>query len=287
MRSSFAIAPLALGLVVLSACSVSTTGNSITFKTQPEFLDNSQPAKTTTKAWAGEEIVIKNSGVNPMVGTGGLTINVDPSATTISAKADFVARADEEAEAKLSIADAIKTFSIEESSGRIAINCGNGGAHGSSSAAASGCKRITITIPAGSETQPHKLTLSTGMGDIKFSGAPTVANLLVDDNGTGGEVDVGAIPVKGARIVVTGEDNVTVRLPADFAADNVVLSYGIDTSATDEQNRARVITTDFPGMETNKPYGQVGTGAAELNVQTKGKTATPPSLAETVTIRKL
>lgn len=287
MRSSFLFVSGVLGLVALStACSVSTTDNSITFKTQPEFVDPNQPAKESSKDWAGEEIVIKNAGVNPMLGTGGVTVNFDATATKITAKADFVGRADTEADAKLSIADAIATFKIDEASGRVTIECGNGGKHGSSSAAASGCKRITITLPAGSETKAHKLTVSTGMGDIKFSGAPTVSSLLVDNNGVGGVVDVSAIPVKGANIVVTGEDDVVVRVPANFSADSVVLTVALDTLATNEENLARIITTDFPGMETNKPYGTVGTGAAVLNVQTKGDNA-GGSLADTVTIAKL
>lgn len=282
MRSSFVSGVVSLVAVALAGCSVSTTGNSITFKTQPEFVDRGQAPKTSAKAWNGEKIVIKNNGVNPMVGSGGLTINFDAQATNITAKADFVARADAEPEAKLSIADAIATFGIDEADGSFTVRCGNGGAHGSSSAAASGCKRITITLPAGSAQKPLDLQISTGMGDITFAGtAPVVSRLLVDDNGTGGVVDVSANPVKGASIIVTGEDDVTVRLPADFAADRVVFTFPVDSTSTVDENAARVVTSDFPGMKNGEAFGTQGTGAAELNVQTKG-----PFKDDTITVRR-
>ncbi len=284
MRSSFAIAPLAVVAVAalaVSACSVSTTGNSITFKTQPEFVDPNVPAKTASKAWDGEEIEINNSGVNPLTGTGGITVVFDPAATTISAKADIVARADAEPEAKLSMQDALATFQISEGAGKTTISCGNGGQHGSSSRAASGCKRLTVTIPAGSEAKPHRLRVGLGNGDIKFSGAPFVSSLIVDNNGLG-EVDVSANPTMGSTITVTGEDVVIVRVPATFSADEVILTINVDSNSTTEQNRARIITTDFPGMESNKPYGTPGAGARSLNVQTKG-----PFTSDTLTIARL
>jgi hypothetical protein len=270
MRSSFVSGALVATAALAAVTALTATACSITAKTQPEFVDPGQAPKTSSKTWDGEEIVVNNAGVNPMLGTGGVTITFDENATTITAKADFVARADTEAEAKLSIADAIATFRIEESAGRTSILCGNGGAHGSSSAAASGCKRITITLPAGSAQKPLKLTVGTGMGDIRFTGAPVVSSLLVDNNGTGGEVDVAANPVKGARIVVTGEDNVTVRLPRAFAADKVVFTFPVDSSATVDENAARVNVADFPGMKNGEAFGTVGSGASELNVQTKG-----------------
>lgn len=281
MRSSFAFVLGALGLAALSGCSVSTTDNSITFKTQPEYVDSTQPAKSSSKAWAGEPIQINSDGIQVAGGTSGITVVVDPSATNVKVQADFVARADTEAEGKLSIADAIQTFSLDESNGQITINCKHGASHGSSSAANSGCKRMTVTIPAGSASQPHKLTVGLGNGDIKFSGAPTVANLLVDNNGSG-DVDVSAVAAKGSKIVVTGEFSVIVRLNADFAADNVVLTVPPDSLSTEAENAARLVTSDFPGMKSGSPYGTQGTGAQELNVQTKSSLS-----SSTLTIKKL
>lgn len=289
MRSSTVALLGVFGVLAISGCSISTTpdGNGIIIKSKPEYVDNSQPAKTSVKDWNGEEITINNDGVNPLTGDGGIEITADPAATKITVRAQFAARADNEPDAQSSIRDAIGTLVIGEDSGKFAIACGHGQAHGTSDRAASGCKKLFVTIPAGSDAKPLKLTVGNGMGNIVFKSAVTVSALNVDNNGVGGTVDVKVIPVKGARIAVTGEDDVVVALPSNFAADLVKLAAQPDRLATDAENAARIVTTDFPGMKAGEAYGTVGTGAAELAVETKGDTATPVSLAETITIRKL
>lgn len=262
-------AVLALAAFTGVGCSVSTIENGIQFKTVPEYVDSKQPAKTSTKAWMGEEIEIKNNGVNPLTGTGGIQITVDPAATNISVSAIFAGRADTEAEAQQSIADAIATLQIVEEASKFIISCGNGATHGTSKAASSGCKLLKVTIPSGSATTPLTLKVGSGSGDVSFSAPVVVSDLVVDNNGLG-TTDVKATPVKGARIIVTGEDAVSVALPSDFAADQVVLNVEPGAGDTDEQTAARIVTTDFPGMASGKAYGTAGTGAAELNVQTKG-----------------
>lgn len=262
MRISFGFLGL-VGVCALSACSVSTTDNSITFKTKPEFVDVSQPAKEATKDWAGEAVSIKNDGVNPLVGQGGVVVQFDANAKRISVKADFAARADVEADARESIKDAIATLRIDESSG-FSISCGHGGKHGTSDVANSGCKRLVVTLPTGSAATPMKLTVGNGIGDIKFQGtAPTIGSLKVDNNGVG-DVDVSMVPVKDAEITVVGENSVRVGLPPDFSAASVVLDAG-------NGGEKRIITTDFPGMESGKAFGTAGANTVKsLNVQTKG-----------------
>lgn len=282
MRSLSLVPVAALLFANLAACDVSTTANSITFKTKPEFVDSTQPGKTSVADWNGEPIEIANAGVNPLLGEGGVRVNVDPSATKISVSAVFAARANEEAEAQESIRDAIATLAIDEAGGRFKVSCGSGGKHGSSDAAASGCKLLNVTIPAGSADKPLDLRIGNGMGDLKLSGAVTASNLVIDNNGTGGDVDVKVIPVKGASVVVTGEAAVTVAVPADFSAESVVLTVDEDDPA---EIAARIDTSAFDGMETNKPYPTTGAtenAAALLNVQSKGFAS-----SHTVTIKKL
>ena len=275
MRTSFGLFGI-VGLVALSACSVSTTDNSITFKTKPEFVDVSQPAQTAMTDWNGEDISIKNDGVNPLVGAGGIVVNFDSSATKISVKADFAARADVEADARESIKDAIGTLKITESNG-FTINCGHGGKHGSSDVANSGCKRMVVTLPTGSAAKPVRLTIGNGMGDVKFQGtAPTVSYLKVDNNGLG-DVDVSVVPVKDAELVVIGEDKVSVGLPPDFTAASVVLDAGSGSDAA-----TRIITTDFPEMKSGQAFGTAGANTVKvLNVLNKGLLSD-----DTITIKK-
>lgn len=282
MRSSVLTIVGVLGFATLAACSVSTTDNSITFKSKKEWVDSTQPAKASVAGWNGEPITITNGGVNPLLGTGGVAVTVDPSATKITVSADFAARADVESDAQDSIRDAIATLKIDESNGKFEVSCGHGQARGSADMASSGCKLLKVTIPAGSTDKPLDLTIGNGMGDITISGPATVSKLLIDNNGSGGAVDVKVIPVKGASVTVTGEDAVSVAVPADFSAESVVLTVKESDPA---KAAARIITSDFPGMEINQPYPTSGAGAnaaALLNVQSKGVFD-----SDTVTIKKL
>lgn len=267
MRSSSVVGVFGVvAVAALSACSVAVTA-----KTKPEFVDSSQPAKTSTADWNGEPITITNDGVNPLTGTGGIQITVDPSATKITAKAIFAARAEDgkKEDADASIRDAIGTFKIAEGGGSFTVSCNHGGAHGTSSVAESGCKLLQVTIPAGTDAKPLNLTIGNGIGDVTFTGPVTASKLKVDNNGAG-DVEVKVKPVKGATIDVVSEFDATVSLPADFAADSVTLA-GPDA--------ADIVTTDFPELKSGSGFGTAGTGAASLSV-TAGSVGT-------LTIKKL
>lgn len=281
MRSSSTLAWFgAVGIVLLSA-----TGCRIEAHTQTQFEDNTQPAKTSTKDWNGEAISINNDGVNPVTGSSGIEVTFSSTATKITATAVFAAHADDdkESDAKASIKDAISTFVIEETANGFNVKCGHGGSHGSASTAGSGCKKISVTLPAGSATKPLNLTVGGGNGDLNIGTAgeaPYLSNLLVDNNGTG-DVHVRARPVADSSIVVTGEFEVSVALPGDFSAAQCLFTTNDDDPV---KANARVITTDFPGMVSGSAYppGGATAGAAKsLNVQSKGLLD-----SDTVTISK-
>ncbi len=282
MRSS-SLALVAVGLIVVTA-----TGCRIEAHSQTAFDDNTQPAKTATRDWNGEPIRIENDGVNPLSGTGGVEVKVDSTATRISVAATFSAQADSDkkADADLSIRDAIGTMVILEDANGFTIKCGHGAAHGTSGVAASGCKILRVTIPAGSATKPHDLTVGDGNGSIRVGlanagdSAPFVRKLLVDNNGLG-EVDLRVRPVKDADLVITGEREVRVALPSDFSAAKVTFTVDEKDSA---KVAARIITGDFPGMVSGGAYpatGATADAAANLNVTSKG-----PFSDDTITITK-
>lgn len=281
--SSFAISGAMFGAVGLLL--VSASGCRIEAHSQTSFEDKGQPAKVSTKDWAGEPITIENGGINPLTGTGGVEVKVDPSATKITAEATFAATADDdkESDAKLSIADAARTFVIEESANGFTIKCGHGAAHGTSNVAASGCKILRVTIPAGTATLPHTLKVGGGNGAIRVGlaeagGVAFVKSLTVDNNGLG-DVSVRANPVKGATVVVTGEDAVQVALPSTFSAEKVTFTVDETDSA---KIAARIITSGFPGMVSGSSYpvaGATAEAAAVLNVTSKG-----PFSSDTITI---
>lgn len=266
----------AVGIGLLAGCHVSVEA-----EIETEYVDRDQPAKTTEQAWAGQTIAIENDGVNPLRGTGGIEVVFDANATHVTAQAIFSAQAKEaeEENAKASIRDAIGTFVITETSDRITVACGHGGKHGSSDVASSGCKKITVTVPAGSETSPLSLAIGNGIGDVTFTGpAPVVSRLEVNSSGVG-DVKVYANPTVGADVLVIGQNVVDVGLPSTLAADEVHLV--VNAQDAEEANR-RILVSDFPGLEHGSPFGATGTGLRALKVESKGLLD-----SYTLTIRRL
>lgn len=258
-------------------------GCRIEVKTQTAFEDTSAPAKSSTKAWAGEEIAIENSGVNPLGGLGGVEVKVDPAATGVTINATISALADDDKpeDARLSRADVV--YQIIENAGKWEIKCGNGRAHGTSGVAGSGCKILRVTIPPGTALQPHNLTVGNGSGSIRVGlaeagGIPYVRNLTVDNNGLS-EVNVRVNPVAGGRLVVVGESDVAVALPTSFSAQRVVFTVDETDPA---RAGARILLPGFQGMVGGSVYPATGATAnavAELNVLSNG-----PFASDTLTI---
>jgi hypothetical protein len=277
--SSFALFGTALVAVFAAA------GCRIEAHTQTAFEDQTVPAKTSTKAWAGETIIIDNGGVNPLGGTGGVEVKVDPAATGVTINATISALADDDKpeEARLNRADVLETYQIIEGQGQWDIKCGHGKGHGTSGVAGSGCKILRVTIPPGTALQPHNLTVGNGNGSIRVGladagGVAYVKNLTVDNNGLGG-VDVRVNPVAGGKLVVVGESEVAVALPSAFSAQKVV--FTVDESDPAKAG-ARILVPGFPGMVGGSAYPVAGATAdavTELNVMSNG-----PFSSDTLTI---
>jgi hypothetical protein len=268
MGSSSLVMFGAVGLLVVSS------GCRIEANTQTQFEDDSKPAITSVKAWAGERITVQNDGVNPVTGTTGVEIKIDPSATHITASATFAAHADDDkkTDADAAIADAAAAFTIDESNG-FTIHCAHGGAHGSASVAGSGCKLLTVTVPAGTVAQALDLVVGNGNGDIRVGLADagsigTFKNLIVDNNGSG-DVSVRVQPVPGANIVTTGQDSVQVAVPAAFSSQKVTFAV----AETDPAVAAtRINFSAFAGLVNGGSYPpNAATADAALLVSLESK----------------
>jgi len=259
------------GLVAVMAmgCSVSTTDNSITFKTKTKFEASNASTLTYDVEWTGQPIVINDDGVNPATGDTGLTVVAGADTTRVSLTAKIVSFADVEADAQLAIKDVQDGLKIEEKDGKIVVTCGHGQAHGSADQAGSGCDKLTVNVPAGSLSKPMDLTVGLGIGDLNVSGV--VGTINAKGNGVG-DVDVNVTPTKGSTVDVEGEGAVVVRLPYDFSADVVNLS--VDDSAS-------VDTADFPGIVSGQAYGTVGQGASRVSAKSNGILS-----SDTVTLKK-
>lgn len=263
MRSSSVGLFGVLAIASLAACSVSTTSNSITLKSQKQFTDSGQPAKSAPYK-AGDAISINNDGIPAAIGEAGVTVTVDASATQVTVQPVFAAFADDDAhesDAKASIQDAIPTFTVTGGNGSpIQVSCHHGGDHGTSGGNKSGCILFKVTVPAGTAADPLDLTVGDGNGGIRFNGTPLVKKLVVQENGTG-DLVINADPQKGSTVSVKGDFDVTVGFPANFAADSISLQAG------DPNDPTKIDTSAFQGLESGKSYGQTGTGAASVTVK--------------------
>jgi hypothetical protein len=245
-----------VGVSVLG-CSVDTSKpGQITFKSQTRYVQAPDVTATATKDWTTEDIEVRNDSLSVLV-NGGTIVQGDPSVKKITVTARMVAYADAEdkASADKTLADAVKTLQIDESGGKFVVRCGHGGSYGTSDAGKSGCELMTVRVPAGSATTPVKLTVKSGNGDVKITG---ITGAVQAEAGSS-HADVSVTPTKGAVIVVTG-DRATLALPANFAADMVTVAA----------EHGKVITTDFPTLQSGKGFGNAGEGASSITVTAKG-----------------
>jgi DUF4097 and DUF4098 domain-containing protein YvlB len=261
---------LGLGAAALAACSISTTPNSITVKTQPEF-DGAAVSKTATRDWTNEPIEIENAN-------GDVVVSGVPGLTKITVTATPFARADKEleADAQATIADVVTSLTIDESNGRFYVHCTTGSAHGTSAAGNSGCKSFTVQVPAGSAAGGLALKATAHNGSINATNLAAAAGqelLILSDNGTAsasgisggakvhsenGDVNASISPTQGAVIEAsTKNGDVTLSLPANFSADVIQFKIGSGEKVT-----ITGFGADLTAATTSR--GTAGTGAASV-----------------------
>jgi hypothetical protein len=277
-------ANLTLGLlgllgVIVAGCSVSTSPNSITFKSQTKYTGEPQ-AKEAAAAWNGEEIAIDNKN-------GDVVVVGDPNTTKVSVTATPFAFADGkdaqkgttgEPDAQAALKEVIASVVIEETGGKITVRCGqaNGG-HGSAAQGTTGCDGFTVHVPSGSAQKGLTLSaiaengsntatnltaadgaqiqIGSGNGTVSATGIVGGANVKADN----GDLTASITPTKGCEIAVTtGNGDITLSLPSDFAADAISLTAG------------GKVTID-PGIvgltATSTSKGTPGTGAKSITAK--------------------
>lgn len=181
---------------------------------------------TKEVAWSGGPIDIINIAA--------VTVTADPSATQVKATARMSAMAfsDEKSNADQSIAEAKDTFTVEVHGNGVNVKCGHGGDHGSSKGEQSGCESLDIVIPAGRDAQKIQLKVVSEKAGMTLTLASAVVT-EIDANANGGTITASLPATKGGNIslVAAGDFDpdlpslfdITAELPADFAADSVVL----------------------------------------------------------------
>lgn len=143
------VVPLSLVAGLLAGCSVSTTDNSITFKTQTKYTGDTVN-KEASKDFADETIVIDNQN-------GDVVVKGDPSATKISLTTTPFAFADGkdekagttgEPDAQAAMKQVIDSIVIDESqAGTVTIKCAQASSKvGSAATGTTGCDGFTVTV---------------------------------------------------------------------------------------------------------------------------------------------
>lgn len=248
---------------VLAAIVASAAGCQVqaSVKTKTRFIEPNI-VKEDTADWTGQPIKIQIEGVGAAV-NGGVNVTAVPNATKVVANARFLAMAfeDDKASADQSIIDAKNTFTISHTDTEIVISCGHGGTHGSSNGGESGCELVNITIPAGDDQKPLVLTVLGGNGDMGLElQSATIQNVGANNSG---DINAQIPATKGASVSLVSEkaDDITVTLPANWAADEVILQADADK-----------IVNPFSDAKLGPGAGgrgEPGTGLASLKLTSK------------------
>jgi Toastrack DUF4097 len=270
MRTSI-IRPSVVLLVGLGALSASS-GCTVSAHTQTRYTAQQQVTKTSVGTWNGtQQITVYNQN-------GDLTIVADPNATTISLVATPFAFADNSDDAQAAIVDVTNTIAINESNG-FAVSCSIAvSSHGSAANGTTGCQ-ITVTVPAGSAQTGVNLAGQAHNGQLQAQGtftAPAGGQVnLYSDNGEvsgvaivggarahsgNGSVSASFTPTEGAvEEASSGNGDVALSLPANFAADQLTMTSGNGT----------VNITGFSDLTpSSTSRGTAGTGAKSITVTT-------------------
>jgi hypothetical protein len=223
-------------MALAAGCSVSTTENSITLKTQKKYI-GPEESRTASADYAGEEINVGNAN-------GDLIVESDSSTTKIVATMKPVAYADDDAhksDAEANQAQVIDSFKLTEESGKITITCGQGRGVNTSKRETSGCENLRVRVPAG---KGIKLVAIANNGSVNANGlaAAEGASLRIkSENGSvnatvtggaeissdNGDVTVSSTPTKGSTVAIeTGNGDINLSLPSDFSADSISFSAG-------------------------------------------------------------
>lgn len=255
--SSLVFGIVGLGIVAsVAGCQVQAS-----VKTKTRYTKTA--VKEDRSDWAGQAISIEIDGVGIAL-NGGITVTADPNVTKVKATSRLLAQAfeEEKANADLSIQEAENTFTLTSDGSAINIVCRHGGTHGSSNGGESGCEKVDIVIPAGDATKPLDLKVLSGNGEVILQlASATLKNLGTNAKGDT-TADLPATQGASISLVAQESDDIDVKLPPDFAADEVILQADADKITLGP-------FTDIKEGAGAGGRGQAGSGLASLKLTSK------------------
>lgn len=185
-----------------------------------------QFARTSPVEYAGEAFAVDVAGVPAPINGGLDIVATDPDLKFVYATARLVAVADldDKANADLTIIDVEESFRIETAGGTVRVGCGRGRTHGTSNGEESGCELVQVGIPEGKQDRRLSVGARAGRGPLRASIEGVVAS--IDLRTADGRIDATLPASAGATIslVSEGVHDVVLKLPPDFAADEIVAS---------------------------------------------------------------
>jgi hypothetical protein len=254
------VSTIVVSAVVLSVCMIGCKA-SVSVETKTRYVDAPETTLTADADWNGEDIEINDDGVGISV-NGGLTIIADASTTKITATSRIIAMAyaEDKALADQSILEAKGTFKISTSGNKTTIECHHGGGHGSSDSGSSGCELMTVHIPLGASAKAVNLVGKVGNGDLKLTATGAYLG-TVNLTNTAGDVDATVDANLGSDItaVAVQSGDVTLHVPAEFAADSITLNA----------DAASIDSSAFPDVKSGSGRGQAGTGAKQITLTSR------------------
>jgi hypothetical protein len=256
------VASVVFGTVILGIVA-SVTGCRVSVETKNRYVKNDVKVEDTAD-WNGQAIKIDIAGVgiasNPEV-----KVVADPNATKVRATARLLAMAfeNEEANALQTRDEAEQTFKITNTADEITLACGHGQKHGSAEAGESGCEAVDIVIPTGTDAKKLAVTVLSGNAQLTLQLSSAVVS-NIGTNANGGDTNADLPATQGASISLVSQkgDDIAAKLPADFAADEVILQSDADKIALGP-------FTDIKQGAGAGGRGTAGTGLASLKITSK------------------
>ncbi len=210
--------------------------------------------KGAVEPWKAERIEVDNTGVTA---GGGLELSA-PGTDRVVATARFLALADtyDKQSADEAIVSAKRSFVVTTAADVTVVRCGRG--LQIKSATESGCDALDVAVPTGAADKPLTLVARSGNGSVRVA-LSGVSLAVLDLRASHGSIDATTPAPPGASLSIASEtgDLVTLRLPRDFAADELVLDAppgAVDTSA-------------FPDVQAGKGRGEPGRGPRTITVR--------------------
>lgn len=208
---------------------VATAGCRVTVETKERWVEDN--VRVEDKAdWLGQKITIRIDGVG-LAKNGGVEVIAEPGSKRVAANARMLAMAFDKPDADQSIVDAKATYTITSSPTEILVTCGHGGTHGSSEAGMSGCELVKLTVPVGSADQPLDIKVLGGNGDMTLQFREAFLKNLAADNKSAISAEVPNTVGGGVDLVASQGDDIAVTLPAQWAADEVIVEADADKIA--------------------------------------------------------